>query len=287
MEQCSPQRLLRKHGFRHKRRWGQNFISDKNLLASIVRDAGVTAQDWVFEIGPGLGTLTAALADAAHFVTAVELDRELVAILHERPPAVNCSVVQGDARALEWDSILRRHGWGGQPLKMVANLPYYVTTPLIMRCLEGPPRFQSCTVMVQHEVARRMQAEPGSKDYGILSLMVQYYSSPHLTRVVPPDAFFPRPEVHSAVVHLAIHSQPPVTAAKDELFAVIKQGFSQRRKTFRNAVRPLVQEWELDMGHVDAAMSAAGIDSRVRAEELSLHDFAFLTNALLRYRNDR
>lgn len=281
LEAWTPQQLVREYRFRFKKRFGQNFISDKNLLQSIVQDAGVTSGDWVLEIGPGLGTLTQALAQSGAQVTAVELDRDLVQILRQHLEPAAISIVEGDALELDWTRVLQGSGWQDQPLKVVANLPYYITTPLVMKALESALPFQTVTVMVQHEVALRMQAAPGTSDYGILSLMVQYYSQPHLCRVVNAGSFYPKPEVDSAVIRLDVRQQPPVGAPKAALFTVIKGGFSQRRKKFRNALKHVLQDWNLDMAQLDAVLADLNLDPNVRAEALSLQQFGAITEALL------
>ncbi len=281
MEAWTPQQLVREYRFRFKKRFGQNFISDKNLLQSIVQDAGVTAGDWVLEIGPGLGTLTRAAAETGAKVTAIEIDRELTAILKEHLDPEAVSVVEGDALQLDWAQVLRDSGWQGQPLQMVANLPYYITTPLVMKALESGLPFRSVTVMVQHEVALRMAAAPATNDYGILSLVVQYYAQPQLCRVVSAHSFFPKPDVDSAVVRLDVRSQPPVSAPKEELFTVIKGGFSQRRKKFRNALKNVLLEWNIEPVQLDTILHDLALDPNVRAEALSLGQFSQITEALL------
>ena len=286
LEAWTPQQLVREYRFRFKKRFGQNFISDKNLLQSIVQDAGVTPGNWVLEIGPGLGTLTRAAAEAGAQVTAIEIDRELTAILKEHLDPASVTVVEGDALQLDWAQVLEKSGWHGQPLQMVANLPYYITTPLVMKALECGLPFRSVTVMVQHEVALRMAAEPGTSDYGILSLVVQYYAKPQLCRVVSAHSFFPKPDVDSAVMRLDVRAQPPVAAPKEELFTVIKGGFSQRRKKLRNALKQVLKEWNLDAASLDGILENLDIDVNVRGEALALEQFSQITEALLALRTD-
>ena len=287
MTSMTPQQLVREYQFRFKKRFGQNFISDKNLLDSIARDAHLDAGDWVIEIGPGLGTLTSALAAHVERVIAVEVDRDLVAILSEHPPGQNVTVVEGDALAMDWNDLLRVHGWKGQPVKVAANLPYYITTPLVMKALEETIGLTSVTAMVQQEVAERMVAKPGDREAGILSLIVQYFADPEICRIVPAAAFYPKPEVNSAIVHLRLHPKPAVDAEKSALFDVIRAGFSQRRKKFRNSLKQLLKAWNVRPSDLDDVLASLGIDEMVRAEELSLVQFGEITQALMKHRTEK
>ncbi|HHY10913.1 MAG TPA: 16S rRNA (adenine(1518)-N(6)/adenine(1519)-N(6))-dimethyltransferase RsmA [Firmicutes bacterium] len=275
------QRLLREHGFRIKKSLGQNFLIDKNILEKIVAAAALGKRDWVLEIGPGLGALTSFAAEAAERIVALEIDSGLVRILQEILDKPNIEIVQGDALALEWEQLLAEKGWAGQPVKLVANLPYYLTTPLIMKALQGELPFTCLVVMVQKEVAERIVAAPGSKDYGVFSLAVQYFAEAEIVLEVPRTVFIPAPAVESAVVHLK--PRPPLVAAKHEkLFAVIRAAFQQRRKTARNALTPLMKEWGIDRGELDRAFAQAGVDSSLRGEMLSLEEFSEVTKQLLK-----
>ena len=229
--------IIQKHGFMFQKKFGQNFLIDTRVLEKIVAAAGVTKDDCVLEIGPGIGTLTQYLAEAAGHVIAVEIDRNLIPILeetlaeHENVTVVNQDILKTDIKGLA-DAY-----HGGRPLKVVANLPYYITTPIVMSLLEGEDLVDSITVMVQKEVAERMMEGPGSKEYGALSLAVQYYARPEIVANVPPNCFIPRPNVGSAVIRLTKHETPPVQV-KDpkKMFQLIRASFNQRRKTLPNGI---------------------------------------------------
>ncbi|NLJ80731.1 MAG: 16S rRNA (adenine(1518)-N(6)/adenine(1519)-N(6))-dimethyltransferase RsmA [Firmicutes bacterium] len=275
--------VLEEYGFRFKKRFGQNFLIDGNILDSIIAAAQLKAWDWVFEVGPGLGALTTAAAAKAEKVVAVEIDRTLVSILKEKLRSPNIAVIKGDALTLDWRDALQEQGWAGESLKFVANLPYYLTTPLIMKALEGGLPFQNLIVMVQKEVGQRMAAQPDSKDYGVLSLVVQYYTEVSLVCSVPRTVFIPAPKVDSAV--LSLRPRPPkADAPRAELFEVIKISFQQRRKTVRNALKPLAKQWDLTLGDLDQAFARANLDSSLRGERLTLNDFSELTKQLLKGR---
>lgn len=274
-------KLMKERGFNTKKRFGQNFLVDQNIVNKIVASANLQGDEWVLEIGPGLGALTTLMAQEAEQVVAMEIDRDLVAILGELVLEPNIQIVEGDALALDWEELLKKAGWQGQPLKLVANLPYYLTTPLIMKGLESDLPFRELVVMVQREVADRILAEPASKDFGVLSLAVQYFSEPSLVLKVPRTVFLPAPNVDSAVVQLKTHP-PQVDAPRDELFAVIRASFQQRRKTVRNALKPLIKEWGLSSEDLDTALERAELESGLRGERLSLEDFNRLTKELLK-----
>ncbi len=270
-------RILQKYHFTFQKRLGQNFLIDARVLDKIIRAAGITKEDAVLEIGPGIGTMTQYLAEAARQVIAVELDAQLLPILADTLGGYgNVQVIHGDALKLDIRELSQKE-YAGRPFKVVANLPYYITTPIIMGIFESHAPVESMTVMVQKEVAQRMQAGPGSKDYGALSLAVQYYAKPYLAANVPPNCFIPRPGVGSAVVCLTRREEPPVKA-EDEglLFDIIRASFNQRRKTLVNALNnsdqiPLPKEVIAD------AIQQLGKGEGVRGEALTLEEFARLS----------
>ena len=284
MEKLSnPQKtieVLQKYNFSFQKKFGQNFLIDPHVLDKIIAAAEITKDDFVLEIGPGIGTLTQYLAEAAREVVAVEIDSTLIPILEDTLSAYdNVSVINEDVLKVDLRKLAEERN-GGKPIKVVANLPYYITTPIIMSLFESHVPLKSLTVMVQKEVALRMQAGPGSKDYGALSLAVQYYASPYLAANVPPNCFMPRPNVGSAVIRLTRFEETPVQV-KDEklLFRLIRASFNQRRKTLQNG---LVNSQELDFTkeQVAAAIATLGVSPSVRGEALTLEQFAALANAL-------
>lgn len=272
--------LMRERKFATKKRWGQNFLVDKNILEKIVTAADVGSKDWVLEIGPGLGVLTKILAQKAQKVVSLEIDSDLVTILQDVITEPNVEIVKADALQVDWKELFFDLGWQGEPVRLAANLPYYLTTPLIMKALEGGLDFSVIVVMVQREVADRMAASPGSKDYGVLSLAVQYYTEAEVVANVPRTVFIPSPAVDSAIVKLT--PRPPTAAApRDELFQVIRASFQQRRKTIRNALKPLAKEWGITLEQLDTALAEAGIEQNIRGERLSLEEFSELTMYLM------
>ena len=272
--------IIQKHGFMFQKKFGQNFLIDTRVLEKIVAAAGVTKDDCVLEIGPGIGTLTQYLAEAAGHVIAVEIDRNLIPILeetlaeHENVTVVNQDILKTDIKGLA-DAY-----HGGRPLKVVANLPYYITTPIVMSLLEGEDLVDSITVMVQKEVAERMMEGPGSKEYGALSLAVQYYARPEIVANVPPNCFIPRPNVGSAVIRLTKHETPPVQV-KDpkKMFQLIRASFNQRRKTLPNGIGN-APELPYTREQAAAALEKMGPSPAVRGEALSLSQFAKLADLL-------
>lgn len=272
--------ILREKGYSVKKRFGQNFLIDQNYVDKIVAAADLSPSDWVLEIGPGLGVLTAEMAQQAAQVVALEIDRELVAILTDTLTHPNVAVIESDALAVDWMEVLRNQKWDGSTIKLVANLPYYITTPLVMKALEGELPFQTIVVMVQREVAERMVAPEGGKDYGVLTLAVEYYCNAEIVTQVPRSVFLPAPDVDSAVVKLTPKS-PTVTAPKEELFQIIRAAFQQRRKTIRNALKAITKDWGFSAQDLDEALLAAGISAELRGERLSLDDFSRLTEALV------
>lgn len=272
--------ILQKYNFSFQKKFGQNFLIDTHVLDKIIRAADINKEDMVLEVGPGIGTMTQFLAEAAGKVAAVEIDKNLIPILndtlagYENVRIINDDVLKLDIRGL----ILEENE--GKPIKVVANLPYYITTPIIMGLFEEHVPVESITVMVQKEVADRMQTGPGNKDYGALSLAVQYYAKPYIVANVPPNCFMPRPKVGSAVIRLTCHERPPV-AVEDErlMFDIIRASFNQRRKTLANGLNnsdKIAFPKEVIMD----AIEQLGKGASVRGESLTLEEFARLSNAL-------
>lgn len=272
--------VLKKYEFVFSKHYGQNFLIDYHVLQKILRAAELTKDDVVLEIGPGIGTMTQALSAAAGRVFAVEIDEKLIPILADTlSDCDNVTVINEDVLKLDIAALVSRE-CPGKKLKVVANLPYYVTTPIIMRLLEEHLPVESITVMVQKEVAYRMQAGPGTKDYGALSLAVQYYSEPYLAANVPMNCFMPRPNVDSAVIRLKVLAEPAVKVQDPALlFKLIRAAFSQRRKTLSNCLRNSA-ELSLTKEQVDAAIRAIGKPESIRGEALTLAEFAALAEAL-------
>ncbi len=272
--------VLQKYDFTFAKKFGQNFLIDTHVLDKIVRYAEITASDCVLEIGPGIGTLTQYLAEAAREVVAVEIDDKLIPILQDTLSEYdNVTVIHEDILKVDIPALVQEKN-GGAPIKVVANLPYYITTPIIMGLLEAHVPMHSITVMIQKEVADRMQARPGTKDYGALSLAVQYYAEPYLAANVPPNCFMPRPGVGSAVIRLTLHEKPPVEV-RDEglLFRLIRAAFNQRRKTLINSLNNSA-ELSFDKAVLEAAIEKLGFSPTVRGEALTLEQFAALANEL-------
>ncbi len=272
--------ILQKYQFHFQKKFGQNFLIDTSVLERIIKAAQIGSEDCVLEIGPGIGTMTQYLAENAGKVIAVEIDRALIPILEETlAPYDNVTVLQGDILKTDIRELSEKYG-GGKRLKVVANLPYYITTPIIMGLFEKDVPVESITVMVQKEVADRMQAEPGTKDYGALSLAVQYYAEPKIAANVPPNCFMPRPAVGSAVIHLKRYPVPPVEVRDDRfMFTLIRAAFNQRRKMLPNAltganIPGITKESILE------ALKELRIPETIRGEKLSLPQFAELSNLL-------
>lgn len=272
--------IIRKYDFVFRKRYGQNFLVDEHVLDKIIAASGVTKDDYVLEIGPGIGTMTQALAEAARGVTAVEIDEHLIPILEETLADYdNVDIVNADILKVDVKALAQQKN-GGHPIHVVANLPYYITTPILMSLFEGGVPVKNVTVMVQREVAERMKAEPGTKDYGALTLAVQYYAEPYLAANVPPNCFLPRPSVGSAVVRLARYEVPPVDAANPEkMFGLIHASFRQRRKTLANSLANAA-ELPYSREEVAEAIAELGLPAAVRGEALSLAQFAALSNLL-------
>lgn len=275
--------ILNKYGFNFQKKFGQNFLIDTHVLEKIVRAAEIKKDDLVLEIGPGIGTLTQYLCEAAGKVIAVEIDRNLIPILTQDTLAAydNVTVINEDVLKLDLRELAEREN-GGRPIKVVANLPYYITTPILMGLFEAHVPLSSITVMVQKEVADRMQAAPGGKDYGALSLAVQYYATPYIAANVPPNCFMPRPNVGSAVIRLTLHETPPVDVTDEALlFKLIRASFAQRRKTLVNGLTNS-PELSFSKEEVTEVLTACGFSLMVRGETLNLVDFAQLSNAFCR-----
>lgn len=272
--------ILQKYNFNFQKKFGQNFLIDEHVLDKIIRAAEITKDDYVLEIGPGIGTMTQYLACAAREVTAVEVDRALIPILEDTLKEYdNVSIINEDILKVDIAALAKEKN-GGRPIKVVANLPYYITTPIIMGLFESHVPLESITVMVQKEVADRMQVGPGTKDYGALSLAVQYYAEPYIVANVPPNCFMPRPAVGSAVIRLTRHQKPPVEVMDEKLmFRLIRASFNQRRKTLANGLKNS-GELNLSKEVITAAIEKLGKGSSVRGEALDLEEFARLTNII-------
>ena len=272
--------VLQKYRFNFQKKFGQNFLIDTHVLDKIIDASGVKEDDFVLEIGPGIGTMTQYLAESARKVIAVEIDKNLIPILGETLAEYdNVTVINEDILKLDINRLVEEEN-AGKPIKVVANLPYYITTPIIMGLFESHVPLQSITVMVQKEVADRMQVGPGSKDYGALSLAVQYYAKPYIAANVPPNCFIPRPGVGSAVIRLTRYEEPPVTV-KDEslMFKLIRASFNQRRKTLQNGIANS-PELPYSKAQVEKALEKMGLAANVRGESLTLAEFAKLSDII-------
>ncbi len=272
--------ILQKYNFNFQKKFGQNFLIDTHVLDKIVEAAEITDEDTVLEIGPGIGTLTQYLCENAKQVIAVEIDKNLIPILQNDTLSAysNVKIINEDILKLDISKLCEEAG--AKKLKIVANLPYYITTPIIMGILEKHAPVESITVMVQREVAMRMQAGPGSKDYGALSLAVTYYADATLEANVPPNCFMPRPNVGSAVIRLKLHDEMPVKPRDEQLmFALIKASFAQRRKTLANGIKNS-PELSFEREDVCRALESLGFDENVRGEKLTLADFAALSDII-------
>lgn len=273
--------VLQKYQFHFQKKFGQNFLIDPHVLGKIIEAADITDDDFVLEIGPGIGTMTQYLCENAREVVAVEIDRNLEPVLAETLAGYeNVTVIWEDVLKLDIGALVKERN-GGRPIKVVANLPYYITTPIIMGLLESRVAVESITVMVQKEVADRMQAGPGTKDYGALSLAVQYYALPEIAAHVPPNCFMPRPKVGSTVIRLTRHRTPPVKTVDEALmFRIIRASFNQRRKTLANGLSnasgiPLAKEV------IQECIHELGVPVTVRGEALTLEQFAKLADLVV------
>ena len=270
--------VIQKYQFAFQKRFGQNFLIDAHVLEKIVNAAGITKDDCVLEIGPGIGTMTQYLAESAGQVIAVEIDTNLLPILTDTlKDYSNVKVINQDILKVDINELVKEYN-NGRPIKVVANLPYYITTPIIMGLFESNVPIDNITVMVQKEVADRMQVGPGSKDYGALSLAVQYYASPYIVANVPPNCFIPRPNVGSAVIRLTRYQEPPVQVKDPKLmFKLIRASFNQRRKTLQNGLNNS-PEISFSKEEITKAIESLGVSPSVRGEALSLEQFAQLAN---------
>ena len=272
--------VLQKYKFNFQKKFGQNFLIDTHVLDKIIRESGVTKDDLVIEIGPGIGTMTQYLCENAREVVAIEIDKNLIPILEDTLSAYNnVTVINEDVLKVDIKKLAEEKN-GGKPVKVVANLPYYITTPIIMGLFESHVPIDSITIMVQKEVADRMQEGPGSKEYGALSLAVQYYAKPEIVANVPPNCFMPRPNVGSAVIRLTRYENPPVEVNDEKyMFALIRASFNQRRKTLING---LLNAGNLNITKEDVlqALETMQLSPTIRGEALTLEQFATLSNLL-------
>ena len=280
--------VIKKYGFNFQKKFGQNFLIDANILEKIVDSAEVTKDDCVIEIGPGIGTMTQYLAEHAREVVAVEIDKNLIPILKETLSEYdNVTIINEDILKVDINKLAEEKN-GVRPIKVVANLPYYITTPIIMGLFESHVPLSSITIMVQKEVADRMQVGPGTKDYGALSLAVQYYAKPEIVVNVPPACFMPRPNVGSAVIRLTRFEEPPVKAQDEKkMFAIIRAAFNQRRKTLANALTNGLsyvdkegKSIHVSRQEVCDVLDQMGLSATIRGEALTLEQFAHLSNML-------
>ena len=274
--------VLQKYHFNFQKKFGQNFLIDTHVLEKIIAAADVTKDDFVLEIGPGIGTMTQYLCEHARAVAAVEIDKNLIPILGDTLGAYdNVEIINEDILKVDIGKLAEEKN-GGRPIKVVANLPYYITTPIIMGLFESHVPIDSITVMVQKEVADRMQVGPGTKDYGALSLAVQYYAEPKIVAIVPPNCFMPRPKVGSAVIRLTRHKEPPVQVQDEKLmFRIIRASFNQRRKTLANGLKNS-GELALSKEVIEESITELGVPVTIRGEALSLAQFAELSNIILK-----
>lgn len=276
--------IIQKYEFAFQKKFGQNFLIDTHVLEKIIAAAGVTEDDCVLEIGPGIGTMTQYLAEHARSVVAVEIDKNLIPILQETLKEYeNITVINDDILKVDINKLTEEYN-GGRAIKVVANLPYYITTPIIMGLFEGGVPIDNITVMVQKEVAERMQVGPGYKDYGALSLAVQYYADAYIVANVPPNCFIPRPGVGSAVIRLTRHKEPPVEVDDPKLmFKLIRASFNQRRKTLQNGLNNS-PELPFAKDEIADAIESLGVTPQIRGEALTLKQFADLSNYFTRNR---
>lgn len=272
--------VLKKYNFTFQKKYGQNFLIDTHVLDKIIAAAEITKDDFVLEIGPGIGTMTQYLAQAAGKVAAVEIDKALIPILEDTLSGYdNVTVINEDVLKLDIARLVKEEN-AGKPVKVVANLPYYITTPIIMGLFEKHVPIDSITVMVQKEVADRMQVGPGTKDYGALSLAVQFYADPYIVANVPPNCFMPRPKVGSAVIRLTCHEKPPVQVDDEKLmFKIIRASFNQRRKTLVNGLNNS-PELSIPKETILESIEELGKGPSVRGEALTLEEFARLSNII-------
>lgn len=276
--------ILKKYNFNFQKRFGQNFLIDTHILEKIVDEAGIDEDDCVLEIGPGIGTMTQYLCERAGRVIAVEIDKALIPILNDTLSSYNnVTIINEDILKVDITKLCNEYN-NGRPIKVVANLPYYITTPIIMGLFESGCPLESITIMVQKEVADRMKCGPGSKDYGALSLAVQFYSSPEIVAYVSPESFIPKPGVGSAVIRLTRHPEPPVEVDDEKyMFALIRAAFNMRRKTMVNSL--MSGSLGLTREEILSAIDKLNLSPQVRGEALTLEEFAALSNILSKVQN--
>ncbi len=272
--------VLQKYNFNFQKKFGQNFLIDTHVLEKIIDSAEITKEDCILEIGPGIGTMTQYLAERAGRVVVVEIDKNLIPVLEDTLSEYdNITIINNDILKVDINRLAEEYN-GGKPIKVVANLPYYITTPIIMGLFESHVPLKSITIMVQKEVADRMQVGPGTKDYGALSLAVQYYAKPEIVAIVPPNCFIPRPNVASAVIRLTRYEKPPVEVTDEKkMFGLIRASFNQRRKTLVNGLTN-APELKLSKEAVQEALEEMELSLTVRGEALTLEQFAQLSNLL-------
>ena len=277
----NTQEIIKKHNFSIQKKYGQNFLIDEHVLNKIIAAAEFSKDDYVIEIGPGIGTMTERMAPECKHVTAIEIDKELIPILSETLSGFdNVDIINEDVLKVDLNKLIAERN-DNKPVKVVANLPYYITTPIIMSLLENKIPIDTITVMVQKEVADRMMVGPGTKDYGALSLAVQYYAKPYIVANVPMNCFIPRPNVASAVIRLTCHKEPPVTVKDEKLmFNLIRASFNQRRKTLINGISNF-SGLSFTKEQVAMALNSIGLSENIRGEALDLEKFAKLSDALL------
>lgn len=272
--------VLQKYNFNFQKKFGQNFLIDTHVLDKIISAAGITDEDLILEVGPGIGTMTQYLCEHARKVVAVEIDRNLIPVLEDTLSSYdNVKVINADILKVDINKLVQEEN-GGRPIKVVANLPYYITTPIIMGLFESHVPIENITVMVQKEVADRMQEGPGTKNYGALSLAVQYYAEPYIVANVPPNCFMPRPKVGSAVIRLTSHEKPPVKVEDEAfMFQIIRASFNQRRKTLVNGLynAPGIN---VSKEEIVEALTKMGMPATVRGETFTLEQFATLSQLL-------
>jgi len=273
-------KILQKHKFNFQKKLGQNFLIDNHVIEKIIKGADISLEDCILEIGPGIGTLTEQLTTVARKVIAVEIDKSLIPILEDTLSDFdNVKVINEDILKVDIESLIKEEN-NGNPIKVIANLPYYITTPIIMGLLESNAPIESMTVMVQKEVATRISAKPGSKDYGALSLAVQYYAKPYLVANVPPNCFIPRPNVGSAVIHLEKFLVSPVQVKEERLmFKLIRASFNQRRKTLVNGIYNF-EDFSYSKEEIESAVEKLGRGKSIRGEALTLEEFGKLANIM-------
>ena len=271
--------VMRRFNIRASKKYGQNFIIDEKAIEIILNSANIGDKDRVLEIGPGLGTLTGYLCEKSQKVIAVEIDKQIIEALRVNMSGYNnFALINEDFLGLDLSTIFSDNN-EEEKYKVVANLPYYITSPIISKLLDEKEHIESITLMVQKEVAQRIAAEPGGKDFGILSVAIQYHSIPEIIAVVPASSFLPKPDVDSAIIHLKIRGKPAVVTADEKLFfRIVRASFAQRRKTLLNSLYG--SDLKMDKGELDGLLSRCGIDSKRRAETLSLSEFANITNEI-------